>query len=121
MILSSYIVAQNLDSLYQNYRHKTAAKEKTVALMQYAEGLLRYDIDSSFNSSKIALKQAEKLKEANLIADANFQMGFCVQARGNYKEALQYLLKATDIYQKQNNKIKIREIRVDPRLTSSNL
>jgi len=69
--------------------------------------LLHHDIDSSLSCGKIALKNAATLKDNNLIADANLFMGFCVQAKGNYKAALQHFLIATDICKKQKDKVKL--------------
>ncbi len=107
MFFSHSGFSQNLDSLYHIYKSKTDLKQKTHALISYGDELLHHDIDSSMACGKIALKNATKLKDSTLTADANLFMGFCVQAKGNYKAALQHFLIATEICKKKKDKIKL--------------
>ncbi|MES2763349.1 MAG: tetratricopeptide repeat protein [Bacteroidota bacterium] len=93
--------------MYKACLKATTPKGKVVALLNYGDILLQHDIDSSFACGKTALKSAIKLKDTLLIADANLFMGFCAQAKGNYKAALQHFLVATDIYKKSKDKVKL--------------
>jgi serine phosphatase RsbU (regulator of sigma subunit) len=93
--------------LYKVYKGKSDLKQKTHTLIDYGNELLQHDIDSAITCGKIALQYAGKLKDTLLIADANLFSGYCVQAKGNYKAALQYFLIATDIYKKRKDKLKL--------------
>ncbi|MBI3518723.1 MAG: tetratricopeptide repeat protein [Bacteroidetes bacterium] len=100
-------MSQNLDSLYLQYKKSVNLKDKTNALINYGDELLHYDIDSSLACGKAALWNANRLKDSLLIADANLFMGFCLQAKGNYKATLQHFLISTDIYKKKKDKVKL--------------
>ena len=99
--------SQSLDSLYKACLKANTQKSKIQTLLNYGDVLIQHDIDSSFACGKTALKNADKLKDTLLIADANIFMGFCAQAKGNYKAALQHFLIATEIYKKRKDKVKL--------------
>ncbi len=107
MFLGKIIFSQNLDSLYKVYKGKPDLKKKTHALIDYGNELLQHDIDSAIVCGSIALHNAVKLKDTLLIGDANVFSGFCLQAKGNYKAALQHFLIATDIYKKKHDQLKL--------------
>ncbi|MES2513396.1 MAG: tetratricopeptide repeat protein [Bacteroidota bacterium] len=104
---SHFAFSQKVDSLYSIYKKAKDPKQKIISLLSYADELLGHDIDSAFCCGKITLAGAKKIKDTSLIIDANVFMGFCVQAKGNYKAALQHFLIATDICKKSKDKIRL--------------
>lgn len=109
VLASNIFIAGNVDSLYTVYKQKTDATEKTLALLVYGEELLGHNIDSAFSCASISLKQAQQLQNETLLAEANMLMGYCCEANGKYKDALNYFLIASDLSRKNKNKPKLAQ------------
>lgn len=109
VLATNIFLAGNVDSLYTVYKHKTDAKQKTIALLEYGEELLRHNIDSAFSCGLISLNEAQLLKNETLIAESNMLLGYCCEANGKYKEALNYFLIASELSRKNKNKPKLAQ------------
>lgn len=109
LFLSSSFAYGNADSLYNVYKRTTDLKQKTEALLKYADQILHSDIDSAIVCGQIAMKNAKHLKNEMLIAEAHILMGYGYEALANYKESLTHFLKATEISKKLNNKAKLAQ------------
>lgn len=105
LFTSHFVFSQNKDSLYNSFLTQTSVKNKTIALLNYGEVVLQHDIDSAFSCGKIALVVAEKLRNNDLIANANMLLGFSEEAQGKHKEALIYFLRASALSKNSNNKV----------------
>lgn len=103
-IYVSCLTSKNLDSLYKVYKVTKDVKQKTHALLKYAEELLHHDFDSALVCGKIALNSAKELNDKQLFAEANIVTGFAFEANGKYKEALRNFLISAEICKK--NKFK---------------
>lgn len=109
LVFNCLVTYGNLDSLLTLYKKASDLKTKTEHLLQYGEFVLQSDIDSANSCGNIALLNAKKLKNETLIAEAYLLIGYSFEAQANYKEALTYFLKATDISKKLNNKPKLAQ------------
>lgn len=102
-------VSQNLDSLYNLYKKQHDLKLKTNHLLAYGDALLHHNIDSAFTCANIALKNARELKDSTIIAESHMLLGYGLEAKGNYKAALQNFIIASDLFKKTKNKPKLAQ------------
>jgi serine phosphatase RsbU (regulator of sigma subunit) len=106
---SLFCWSQNIDSLYKTYKSQSNLKEKTTTLLHYGDEILQYDIDSAFKCAAICLNNGIKLKDTSIIGQANILFGYAHEAKGNYKEALQKFLIATNLFKKTNLKNRLAQ------------
>ena len=110
MFFSSHFgFSQNLDSLHRIYKAAIDSKSKTKALLIYGDELLHHDIDSALSCGNAAFKNAKILKDTSILAESHMLMGYCLEAKGNYKAALQNFIVATDLFKKIKNKPKLAQ------------
>jgi serine phosphatase RsbU (regulator of sigma subunit)/Tfp pilus assembly protein PilF len=109
LFIVTFLSAQNLDSLLQSYKTIQNPKQKTYALLRYAEELLHYDFDSAYSCANSALLSANILKDEMLIAESNIVIGYAFEANGKYKEALKNFLIASDLCKKNKSKPKLAQ------------
>jgi serine phosphatase RsbU (regulator of sigma subunit) len=95
--------------LHGIYQKETNLKLKTQALLIYGEELVHYNIDSAFVCGNIAIKAAKSLADSSLIAESHMLLGYSLEAKGNYKAALQNFILAADLFKKLKKKKKLAQ------------
>lgn len=98
-----------MDSLYHNYKKTTDLRLNTKALLTYGEELLHHDIDSALTCGIVSLVNAKTLKDTIFIAESHMLIGYSLEAKANYKAALQNFIIASELFKKKKNKSKLAQ------------
>ncbi|MBA3662847.1 MAG: tetratricopeptide repeat protein [Bacteroidetes bacterium] len=107
---SLYSQKNKKDALFKALRTQTSDTGKVKALNDLAWELKTNNVDTAIIISSQALALAENLKWEKGIATSKRGLGVCNRLKGNYAEALNYLLSALETYTKIKDKSGISAI-----------